>query len=280
MDMDNDEPDESDRWYRSKLAARIPRHRRKVRAAAFVVLGAFKIAGTGIRVTGTGVRRYRRRRDSRRVPGRGAHCGACGVSYRTVSMLNEHYRTVHADVPAKPQPKRRPIRRPPNAKREQIRPANRGSVVAGTTNPPNPRTAAAVDKYRDHITSLGERAMSDNAVTQHLRRAAGAMEDQNPTGRTEMNTQVAGLEAGLAALAEAVDGYAVRLKRPHPRGEAVRGPIAPELVNPHFKRLMAALEEAQQAAASYVASFEDINALAIRAARGELDNGGSKFLGR
>lgn len=286
--MDEEQQEERGQWYRSKLAARIPRHRRGMRAAAFVVLGAVKVAGTGLRVAGRGVRDSRRRRRAHRVPGRGSHCGFCGVAFRTVAGLNQHYQAAHVDEPTageEPKSPRRAIRRPPGTARGAIRPAagrpaNRGAVVASVVNPPNPRAQAAVDKYREHIDRLGVKAMSDSPVAQMLRRAAAELEDQNPRGRMEMNEQVAAIEAGLMALAEAVDAYALHLKRDHPRGKETRGAIAPELVNPHFREIREKLDAAAQAAARYVASFEDINSLAIRAAKGQLPNGGPGFLGR
>lgn len=286
--MNEEESPQSDQWYRSRLADRIPRHRRGMRVTAFVVLGAVKVAGTGVRVAGRRVRDGRRRRRSHRIPGRGSHCGFCGMTFRTVAGLNQHYQTAHVDEPAvkeEPKPQRQTIRRPPGTSRERIRPAagrpaNRGSVVASTTNPRNPRAQAAVEKYREHIDELGVKAMSDSPVAQTLRRAAAELEDQNPRGRMEMNEQVAAIEAGLMAFAEAVDAYALHLKRDHPRGKDVRGAIAPELVNPHFREMREKLDEAAQAAARYVATFEDINSLAIRAAKGQLPNGGPGFLGR
>lgn len=284
MDEESEEVRRGD-WYKSKVAARIPAKHRKTRTTAFVVLGALKVAGTGVRVAGRGVRDSRRRRRARRLPRRGSLCGACGVTFRTVAALNEHYRTVHVEQPAKREhPAPQKIRRPPGTARAPIRPADRrpanlGTVVASTTNPRNPRAEAAVTKYRSEIDELGKKAMSESTVAQALRQAARNLEDQNPKGRTEMNGQVAALEAGLLAIAEEIDGYAVRLKKPHPRGESVRGPIAPELVNPNFRDAREKLEEAAQALARFVATFEDVNALAIRAAKGELPNGGSKFLG-
>lgn len=119
---------------------------------------------------------------------------------------------------------------------------------------------------------------SDSMVTRHLRQAAEALEDQNPTGRTDMYGQVAALEIGLAALKEAIDGYGTRLKRDHPHGPEVRSAISPDLVNPHFKQMEEALENAMQGAAAFVAMYEDVNALSIRAAKNELANGGQKFL--
>lgn len=307
-----------DRWWRSRLADRVPPERRVLRAGAHLVLGAAKIAATGVRAGGTragGAIRSRRveyagtegappPRPARPILKRrgGSRCESCNLTFRTPAEVTGHWIEEHSDEPTGQErhEQERRIRRSREAtqkitavvaakrKARERPPANRGSIVARDRGTESPRaaararhTAAQERTHRSETAKLGANAMNDPDTAAHaLRRVANAIDDLNPIGRKQMYEQVAGFEVGLNIVAEALDMYAARLRREHPHGPDAREAIGGEFVNPHFTEAGQKLQEAAIALARFAANFEDVNTLAIRVAAGQAQNGGQGFLGR
>lgn len=315
--MSDNEPTKrpSGHWYKSTLAGKIPRRLRKTRRAALLLFGATKAIGTGTLAAGRGgkrvvratVERSRRGRSERRwmvedvmassatdapdldrhhrktFGGKGFYCSPCNTRYASAELLNDHFLLVHMDeepsaVAVEPLTAERVIHRSPSSGRarvkrmDQPRPIKRHARTARTGQ--HDYATAVVAKYGKQINATGARVMSSDPIAQRLRSAGKAFAEQKPRGRREMYEQVTGLIAGISALREGVEVYGANLRKPY----RDRTELAAELVRPHFAAADVALDEAAAALTRFIATFEDVNALAILVAKGQLANGGDKFL--
>lgn len=217
--------------------------------------------------------------------GRGFYCSPCNTRYSTVSLLNDHFLIVHGDekssaVVREPVAAERVIHRSPSTGRTRVKRMDQPRPIKRHAQGPQTKRSdyatAVVEKYRKQINITGARVMSSDPIAQRIRSAAVSFGEQKPRGRTEMFEQVAGMIAAIEAIREGAEVYSHGLRRPY----RDRTEIAGILVRPHFKRFDEGAEQMIASLMTFVATFEDVNSLAIRVAKGELPNGGATFLSK
>lgn len=291
---------------RKRVVARIPQKHRTTRLAAHILFGTVaglgrtgRLAGRGARTAGKVAGRKFARDMTRTLwgdvdkpPARGAwfkrgdnFTCVCGFSTRDVQEHTRHMLEQHRSESRAPRPLPSltlgTTRR--TAGKTIVRPV--GWVPTGRHRKPVNRTVAVkqaveslAERYRARITKLGERQMSvDGSSARIIGNAFRSYSDlPTPKKLSGLRDEFAGTERGFALAMDAVYERGRVLKRPAENGGAG---IAPELVDAWVRETQDALSDAAVAASKFIAGFDVVYDLQIKAARGQLGTPGIDLAG-
>lgn len=231
------------RWYRSKLADRIPRRHTVLRPLAHLTLGAVKVAGYVAAGAGLGVvegtrrvaphvhrhvRRQLRPKWTNTAPGTRAglkirhHLAcACGDTFSSLDDLNKHHSDTHhgEDRAPRARPTVHTVYAGRHAGRIKVRPVPgtpHGRHRATPARPPTRRAAATfTERHRRAIAERGKKVMADtNSEASRVARAWADVGDALPRGTEDAMDLFVGLAVAASEKAEHVRALqATLLKR-------------------------------------------------------------------
>lgn len=200
----------------------------------------------------------------------------CGKDFDTIQALNAHHVKKHKGQPRamkRPLPKIQKGHTSKTAGKVIVRPkiAGGGRHRERHNLPDARRVSDLVAAHEAQIKKIGDAVMATENAAASLMRAAREFGDSEvPRDLATLRSQVVGFERAMLTLGEAVNDYAHMLKRPG-GAEGRRGAnIDPALVNPFMLKAQELIESAGSEFTRFIAAFDDIYALHIAAARGEL----------
>jgi hypothetical protein len=225
------------KWYRSKLADRIPKRRKALRVGAHLAFGVMKIAGYAVAGAGVGaieggrrvspvVRRHIKRhtapkwnRHHAKVERQGpwwrvqhtVTC-VCGETFHDTTDLNKHYSEKHRDE-TRVFPKHKPTIHPTYTRRAagkvKVRPvpnAPTGRHRTHRSTAGHHKASAMVAAARKRVEERGKKVMADGTSTAaRVGRAWAEIGDTVPRGTDDVMDIISGLAQAASARGEALE---------------------------------------------------------------------------
>lgn len=231
------------KWYRSKLADRIPRRHKITRGVAHFLFGTMKIAGYAVAGAGVGaieggrrvgprVRRHVKRRTTpkwtqhapkaTRAPGerrvRHTVTCVCGTTFHDMTELNKHYSDKHRDE-TRVFPKHKPTIHPTylrhNAGKVKVRPVPNtptGRHRTHRTTAGHHKASAMVAAARERVKERGKKVMADGtSAAARVGRAWIEVGDSVPRGTDDVMDIISGLAQAAGQRAEALEALQLTL---------------------------------------------------------------------
>jgi hypothetical protein len=208
-------------------------------------------------------------------------CACTDEPFMTMAALNRHFVQAHgSEAPphdAEKQPAARVRRTPERVTAGRVR---RGAPTRPTRAPRTPhsrprhlvltdeRGSLLVNAYSDDLNNLRSELMTKSGAATALVKAAQAIADL-PIPRTmgDLFDEVTAVEQALFALDRTMYERFAVYKRGGPRGLG----LDPALVNPRVSRFGELVAQAAEQLTIFVAQFQDLYAMHIRAATGDVD---------
>ena len=211
-------------------------------------------------------------------------CWGCGAEHHSIQEMNEHFLSAHKDETPEPRTERKlpTIHKGATAKTAgkvivKLHPeAKRGPARhrRNRRNPSKRHVDRLVSKYGATIHQIGERSMSTGSaapVAQGFLKWSEAMPPLNKKGAVlDVQEMMAGMERAMAIAADAVADVARELKRRQ---------VAPELVNAPFANMQDDLQNVGMRMTRFLANFNELYAVDIALARGEVARPSQRFFG-
>lgn len=223
------------KWYRSKLADRIPRRHTVLRPLAHLAFGAVKIAGYAVAGAGVGavegsrraiphLRRHVRRRlrpkwttTAAPPPGKRTdfkirhhlNC-VCGDSFTSLDDLNKHYKDSHhgEDRAPRPRPVMHTVYAGRHAGKVKVRPAPGappGRHRTARTTAGHHRATSFTERHHRAITERGRKVMADtSSEAARVARSWADVGDALPRSTEDVLNLTIGLAQAASAEADAV----------------------------------------------------------------------------
>lgn len=225
------------KWYRSKLADRIPKRRKILRAGAHLAFGVVKIAGYAVAATGVGaieggrrvspaLRRHIKRHTAPKWNGRlprtertgpwwrvqhSVTC-VCGTAFHDMAELNKHYGEKHRGE-TRVFPKHKPTIHPTYMRRTagkvKVRPvpnAPTGRHRTHRSTAGHHKASAMVAAARKRVEERGKKVMADGTSTAaRVGRAWVEIGDTVPRGTDDVMDMISGLAQAASQRAEALE---------------------------------------------------------------------------
>jgi hypothetical protein len=226
------------RWYRSKLADRVPKRHKLTRGVAHLVLGVVKIAGYAVAGAGIGaieggrrvspvVRRHVKRSTAPKWSGhrlakverkgpwwriRHIVTCACGATFHDMAELNKHYGDKHRNE-TRVFPKHKPTIHPTYMRRTagkvKVRPVPNtptGRHRTHRSTAGHHKASAMVAVARKRVEERGKKVMTDGTSTAaRVGRAWVEVGDTVPRGTDDVMDIISGLAQAASARGEALE---------------------------------------------------------------------------
>lgn len=231
------------KWYRSKLADRIPKRHKLTRGAVHLLFGTVKIAGYAVAGIGVGavegtrraaptVQRHVKRHTApkwtqhapktERAPGerrvKDSVTCVCGTTFHDAANLNKHYKDTHRDE-KRTFPKHTPTLHPTYMRRTagkvKVRPvpnAPTGRHRTSRSTAGRHKASAMVADARKRVEKRGRKVMADGTSTAaRVGRAWVEVGDTVPRGTDDVMDIISGLAQAASQRAEAFEALQLTL---------------------------------------------------------------------